>query len=176
MNNWAALFAGLMVVIGLLHVAARLWPKRAGFHYLRLLLSRRGFDRTQIPPECIRAFVDDAYGYARIACAPGLRTRRAVGRIADFEFERVLCVQAFVIHAILTGKAREEETLMRELIRSEMLRAGVEPFEDVASFATMQDEVRAGSCWDRYRAILRRYDLLIPTSGIATAELNQPQP
>lgn len=57
MNNWAAVLAGLLILMVLLHGAARLWPKRAGYHYLRYNLARRGIKTARIPPECIHAFV-----------------------------------------------------------------------------------------------------------------------
>ena len=167
MNNWAAVLAGLLILMVLMHVAARLWPKRVGYRYLRYNLARRGIRSAQIPPECIRAFVDEAYDYSCAVSAPASR-----GRIAHFEFERMLRIHSFVIHSLMTGRINteedggaqgvEDEALMQELIRSEMLRAGVEPFGDCADRERIEKEVRAGGSWARYRVILGRYDLRLP--------------
>jgi len=197
MNTWVAVSEGLLAALFLMHAAARLWPKSAGYHYLRYNLSRRGI--TQIPPECIREFVDDAHDYACAVCT----SRGIPGRIPHFEFERMLRVHSFVIHALLTGRtaaemhaaekgstsegiqtsdprspsksgpSSSEAMLMRELIRCEMLRAGVDPVVDAAEGQRIVKEVRRGTSWDRHRAILFRHQLLTPIAGDAIGELSQ---
>lgn len=175
MNNWAAVLAGLLILMVLMHLAARLWPKRAGYRYLKYNLARRGIRTAQIPPDCIRAFVDEAYDYARLVCTPAAGVPRAAARVDHFEFERMLRIHCFVIHSLLTGRmggaadgsvpVAGDEVQMRELIRSEMLRAGVEPFGDPAHCQRIESEVRAGGSWARYRAILGRYDLPAPIAS-----------
>ena len=176
MRTWAAVCEGLLLAIVLMHAATRLWPKRAGCHYLRYELSRRGIRIEEIPPGCIREFVDDAHDYARSVGTPR--------RVPHFEFERMLRVHSFVMHAVLTGRTAgqvhavetikaADRAVVQELIRSEMLRAGVDPSGDAAECQRIENECRAGKSWERHRTILGRYELPAPISQNAIGELTQ---
>lgn len=62
-----------------------------------------------------------------------------------------------------------DEALMRELIRSEMLRAGAEPSGDPVERERIESGVRAGGSWARYRAILGRYHLPLAVADCPSA-------
>lgn len=165
MTAWIAGASVLLMAIVLMHAASLLWPKRAGSLYLRRNLSTRGIPVGQIPPACIGSFVDDAHQYARAVCAGASGSHGTPGRVPHFEFERMLRVHAFVIHALLTGRtsaaecAADDEPLIQEHIRSEMLRAGLDPYRDAAELQRFETEVRTGKSWLRQRALLDRYQL-----------------
>lgn len=108
MSHWAAALTGLLLLIVLMHAAARLWPKRAGYRYLRHSLSRRGIKTAQIPSDCIWALVEDAHDYAHIVCAPDSQRGGTMGTILHFEFERTLRIYSVIIHAVMTGKVAAE--------------------------------------------------------------------
>lgn len=145
MKSWAAVFVSLPILMVLLHLAARLWPKRAGYRYLRRRLARRGIETRQISPACIRALVDDAHDYATTACRQPSGTRGAAATVAHFEFERTLRLHACVVHALVTGKTAAEADA----------------------------EEADPESWHRCRAILRRHDLPMPISHDAIVELSQ---
>jgi hypothetical protein len=167
MKTW--IVAGEVLLMGFvfMHAATRLWPKTAGYHYLRYDLSRRGIRIKEIPAECIRDFVGDALEYARTVCAPAAQSGATGRPIAYFEFERMLRNHSVVVHALLTGRTAVEldAVEMRELIRCEMRRAGVNPATDTAQCQLIESEARTGRSWDRHRAILCRYDLSAPLTA-----------
>ena len=167
MKTWAAVSEALLIGVVSIHAAALLWPKRAGYYYLRYDLSRRGIQIKGIPPECIRDFVDDALDYARTVSAPASRPAETLRTLVYFEFERMLRNHSCVVHALLTGRTAAEVDAIGELIRCEMLRAGVNPSGNTADCQRIENEVRTGMSWDRHRAILCRYDLPTPVSRVA---------
>jgi hypothetical protein len=188
MTAWTAVGEGLVIAFVLMPVPAILWPRRAGYHYLRYHLSRRGVHRKEIPRACIHEFVDDALTYARDVSPLGPAARHSERRIPDFEFERMLRIHSFVIHAVLTGRtaadvhAEEQvntarsmrgKALTLELIRSEMLRAGIERTVDVAGCQRIENEVRTGKSWERHRVILSRHQLPQPVSTGSIGQLTQ---
>jgi hypothetical protein len=98
-----------------------------------------------------------------------------IGRIAADTGSVVTAPEDLIatpLHADSTSTSRSvaHEGLMRELIRSEILRAGLEPTGDVAHCHRLEREVRAGSSWARYRAILGRYDLPRSNARAAVGE------
>jgi hypothetical protein len=184
MKTGATALELLLIIIVGLHVGALLWPKRAGYHYLRYDLSKRGIRIRQIPPACLHEFVDDALHYARTVSAAVARSGKGEHRISYVEFERMLRIHSFVVHALLTGRTAAEldpfvdRTMMRELIRSEVLRAGCNPSADVSDRRRIEAEVHAGKCWDRHRSILCRHDLSthVALVEIAPTSLNAEPP
>jgi hypothetical protein len=120
--------------------------------------------------------VSDAFHYSRTVAIPAARPGTHEARLPDFEFERMLRIHSFVVHALLTGRTAAEmdgQSPMRELIRSEMLRAGVKSSDDVAACQRIEHECRTGKSWDRHRAILSRYDLPQPVSRTAIGQVTQ---
>ena len=105
MKTWAAVSEGVLVGIVFMHAATRLWPKTAGFHYLRYNLSRKGVRGSDIPPECVRELVDDAFNHAHGVCNPGPGPGKTEGRIHYFEFERMLRIHSSGVQAVLTGRS-----------------------------------------------------------------------
>ena len=158
-----AVVVSAVVLMGfvLMPLPAVLWPKRVGHYYLRYRLSRRGVRSRDIPHACTGEFVDDAFHYSRKVTSPPSRPGASEPRIPDFEFERMLRIHCCVVHALLTGRTAadvDEKTVTRGLIRSEMLRAGINA-ADVADCQRIENEARTGKSWDRHRAVLSRYDL-----------------
>ena len=167
MSVGAAVSGALVAGFVLMPLPAILWPRRAGYRYLRYHLSRKGIRATQIPRECLHEFVNDALQYSRAVAVPASRPGRFEPCLPDFEFERMLRIHSFVVHALLSGRTAADmhgKAPMRELIRSEMLRAGINSSEDAAASQRIEHEVRTGRSWDRHRAILSRYDLPQPAA------------
>jgi hypothetical protein len=174
MTTWAAVSGGLVIGLVLMPLPAVLWPRRAGYYYLRYHLSRRGIRTREIPPACLREFVADAFHYSRTVASRPSRPGSIEPRIPDFEFERMLRMHCFVVHALFTGRtAADDHAHLRELIRTEMLRAGLSPSVDAADRQRIENEVHAGRGWDRHRAILSRYDLPQPLARSAMGQLTQ---
>ena len=160
MTTWTVVSGGLVIGLVLMPLPAILWPRRAGYYYLRYHLSRRGIRTREIPPACLREFVADAFHYSRTVATAPTRPGSIESRIADFEFERMLRIHCFVVHALFTGRtATDDHAHVRELVRSELLRAGIRPSVDGSDRQRIEQEVRAGRSWDRHRAILSRYEL-----------------
>jgi hypothetical protein len=176
MSTWAAVSEGLLTSFVLVQAAGYFWPKRAGYHYLKCELSRRGLRNTRIPGECIRDFVNDAYDYACLVCASSSRPGGPGGKVPHFEFQRMLRIHSWGIHAVLTpstgARHDTDELLIQELLRSEMLRAAIEASGDAADRQRVENEVRSGKSWDRHRAILSRYDLPAPLAADAVGTPN----
>ncbi len=144
MKTWVVVCEVLPMTVVLLHAAARLWPRRAGYYYLRYSLSRRGIQIKEIPSECIFALVEDALDHARTACASGSRPGATADHtVPHVEFERMLRTHCVVVHALLTGTKTAEVNVV------EKQRIGT----DVS--------------WERQRTILCRYNLPVPASQIA---------
>jgi hypothetical protein len=169
MKTWSVVSEVLLIGFVFMHAAARLWPKAAGYYYLRYDLSRRGIRIKEIPPECLRDFVVDALEYARAVSSPASRPGATGRTVAHFEFERMLRVHSVVVHALLTGRtaAEVDAVEVRQLTRCEMRRAGVNPSSNAVACQLIENEVRTGKSWDRHRAILCRYDLPTPLARTA---------
>lgn len=176
MRTWVAVSQAVLVGFVLMPLPAILWPRRAGYHYLRFHLSRKGIRGRQIPRECLHEFVNDALQYSRAVAVPAARPGRFEPRLSEFEFERMLRIHCFVVHALLTGRTAADmhgKRPMRELIRSEMLRAGVNSSDDAAACQRIEHEAHSGRSWDRHRAILSRYDLPQPVARTAVGQVTQ---